>query len=80
MEVQYSIVDDIKIKPLSWFGHVERMPDNRLPKQILGWTPHCPRRRERPMLSWRDGINRAMRDRELGEESWLDRDQSRLGI
>ena len=30
MGVQYSVVDDIKTKQLRWFGHVQRMPDNRL--------------------------------------------------
>lgn len=53
---------------------------NRLRKQILRWTPYGRRQRGRPMLSWRECINRAMRDQELEEESWLDRDQWRLGI
>ena len=45
MGVQCSIVDDIKTKQLGWFGHVQRMPDNRLPKEILRWTPYGRRRR-----------------------------------
>ena len=46
----------------------------------------CERERERAVsythldVYKRQGINRAMRDRELEEESWLDRDQRRLGI
>ena len=59
---------------------VQRMSDNRLPKQILRWTPYGRRRRGRSRLSWREGINWEMRDRELEEESWLERDQWKLGI
>lgn len=39
MGVKQDIVDDIKIKQLKWYGHVQRMPEERLPKQILKWTP-----------------------------------------
>lgn len=37
MGVKQDIVDDIKIKQLKWY--VLRMPEERLPKQILKWIP-----------------------------------------
>ncbi|XP_043498441.1 uncharacterized protein LOC122525861 [Polistes fuscatus] len=35
MDVKHTIIDDIKTKQLRWFGHVQRMEDERLPKQVL---------------------------------------------
>lgn len=52
----------------------------RLPKQILRWTLHGRRRRGSPGLSWKLGSDRAMRERELREDIWNNREQWRLGI
>jgi hypothetical protein len=35
-------------KRLRWFGHIKRMPGNRLPLKILEWEPEGTRRREDP--------------------------------
>ena len=38
---------------LRWYGHVIRMPDKRLPKYLISWTPrHGKRSRGRPRKSW----------------------------
>jgi hypothetical protein len=34
-----NIVNYIKAQRLSWFGHVQRMPDNRTVKKIFNWKP-----------------------------------------
>jgi len=31
--------DIIEKKRLQWYGHVERMPEERLPKLIMEWIP-----------------------------------------
>ena len=38
---------------LCWFGQFTRMPDTRLPKHLLNWTPaHGRRSRGRPRKNW----------------------------
>jgi hypothetical protein len=39
MEVGKNILEVIKEKWLRCFGHVKRMPGNRLPLKILEWEP-----------------------------------------
>jgi capsule polysaccharide modification protein KpsS len=33
-----NIINHIKALRLSWFGHVQRMPDSRTVKKIFNWT------------------------------------------
>ena len=33
------IIDIIEKKRLQWYGHVKRMPEQRLPKFIMEWIP-----------------------------------------
>jgi hypothetical protein len=35
MKVARSLLDDIKTKQLRWYGHVQRMEEERLPKKKL---------------------------------------------
>jgi hypothetical protein len=48
MEVGKNILEVIEEKRLRWFGHVKRMPGNRLSLKILEWEPEGTRRRRRP--------------------------------
>jgi hypothetical protein len=34
-----NIINYIKAQRLSWFGHVQRMPDTRTIKKIFNWKP-----------------------------------------
>ena len=33
------IIDIIEKKRLQWYGHVKRMPEERIPKLIMEWVP-----------------------------------------
>jgi hypothetical protein len=33
------IIDIIEKKRLQWYGHIKRMPEERIPKFILEWVP-----------------------------------------
>jgi hypothetical protein len=48
MEVRKNILEVTEEKRLRWFGHVKRMPGNRLPLKVLEWGPEGTRRRGRP--------------------------------
>ena len=43
-----NIVNHIKAQRLSWFGHVQRMPDTRTVKKIFKWNPLTKRSQGRP--------------------------------
>ena len=43
--VTRSLLADIKIKQLQWYGHVQRMEEGRLPTEVMKWRP--PERRKR---------------------------------
>ena len=34
-----SLLDNIKTKQLQWYGHVQRMEEGRLPKEVTKWRP-----------------------------------------
>ena len=80
MEVGNVIVFDVMTKQLVWYGHVNRMTEERLPKKILDWVPPGRRRRGRPVKGWRQGVLHEMRECQLPEGLWEDRGLWRLGV
>ena len=51
-----NIVDYIKAQRLSWFGHIQRMPEARATEIIFKWNPLTTRPRGRPRYRWEDSI------------------------
>jgi hypothetical protein len=74
MEVRKNILEVTEVKRLRWFGHVKRMPGNRLPLKVLEWEPEGTRRRGRPKERW-IGVRRSMTNHGLTEEDTRDRDR-----
>jgi hypothetical protein len=48
--------DIIEKKRLQWYGHVKRMPEERIPKLILEWVPEERRKSGRPRKIWMEGF------------------------
>jgi hypothetical protein len=46
-----NIANHIKAQRLSWFGHVQRMPDTRTVKKIFKWNSLTKRSQGRPKYS-----------------------------
>jgi len=74
------IVKEIEQKQFTWYGHVQRMAEGRLPKMALKWMLKQKRARERQKKNWMEGIMKAMNERNLNAGQWEDRKQWSLGV
>jgi hypothetical protein len=73
MGVGKNILEVIEVKRLRWFGHIKRMPENRLLLKILEWEQQETRRRGRPKERWIDEVRRSMTNHGLTEDDTRDR-------
>ena len=80
MNVTRSLLDDFKSKQLQWYGHVQRMEEGRLPKEVMKLRSPGRRKRGRPKLTWAEGISGMMGEKGLMEEDWNDRSNWRKKI
>ena len=60
-----NIVNYIKAQRLSWFGHVQRMPDTRTDKKMFKWNPLTKRSQGRSKYLCVDTSNRTFGKRRL---------------
>jgi hypothetical protein len=70
-----NIVRHIKSKRLSWLGHVQRMPNERVAKTIYKWKSYATRPKGRPKLRWEDDARNDLR--KMGVKNWKQRAQER---
>lgn len=80
MDALETVVDRILQKGLTWYGHVNRMPEDRWPKQLFQWVPFERNKRGRPRKSWKKEMQDAMQERDLQEEAWNDREEWQKGV
>ena len=78
--LEETIIKEIEQNQLTWYGHVQRMAEERLPKIALKWMPKQKRARGRLKKNWMEGIKKAMNERNLNEGQWEDRKQWSLGV
>jgi hypothetical protein len=62
---------NIFLHRLRWFGHVQRMEENRIPKRILYMNLESTRPRGRPRNKWQDEVRENRRT--VGGEEWLEK-------
>jgi len=60
--------ETIRLNILRWFGHVQRMEENRIPKRVLYMNLGTVRLRGRPRNRWQDEVRED--GRIIGKEGW----------
>ena len=63
-----TITETIRLHTLRWFGHVQRMEENRIPKRVLYRNLETRRPRGRPRNRWLDEVRED--GRMVGREEW----------
>jgi hypothetical protein len=53
-----NIMEDIRIRRLEWAGHIIRMEEERIPKNVLNGNFHTTRPVGRPRTRWTDVVQR----------------------
>ena len=66
-----TIIETIRLNRLRWFGHVQTMEENRIPKRVLYMNFGITRLRGRPRNRWQDEVRRD--GRIVGGEGWQEK-------
>jgi len=78
--LEETIIKEIEQNQLTWYGHVQRMAEGKLPKIALKSMSKQNKARGRPKKNRMEGKKRAMNERNLNEGQWEDRKQWSLGV
>jgi hypothetical protein len=68
-------IDAIRLNRLRWFGHVQRMEENRIPKRVLYMNQGTIRLRGRSRNRWQDEMRED--GRIVGGEGWQEKVHNR---
>ena len=63
MNIKNSVIGYIRYKQLNWYGHLQRMDQERLPKRNLEWYPPGRRTKGRLRNTWMREVTTGMRER-----------------
>ena len=74
MNIENSVLDYKRHKQLNWYGHVQRMNQERLPRRILKWCPPGRRRKGRSPNPWMQEVITGIKGRGIGDLEWVDRE------
>jgi hypothetical protein len=69
------IIETVRLNRLRWFGRVQRMEENRIPKRVLYINLGTTRMRGRPRNRWQDEVTED--GRVAGGEEWQEKAHNR---
>jgi len=72
----WNIINYVKVQSLSWFGHINRMPETSIVRKICKWKPSTSRPVGRPKSQWEDDVRNDFRKMKL--RKWTEQVQDRL--
>ena len=72
-----NMMDIITERRLRWFGHVERMKEERIARKTMHWKPTGKRNRGRQKLTWREQVCQDLKKASLTWEEALDTTRDR---
>jgi hypothetical protein len=64
-----NIINYIKAQGLTWFGHLHRMPEERMVKRVYKWKPMLTRPLGRPKKRWEFHTHGSVHRRLLGRNT-----------
>ena len=67
--VRRELAARVDMNVLRWFGHVERMDNEQLPKKVMNAKVDGRNARGRPRFGWMDEVKRALNDRRMDVEA-----------
>jgi len=70
-----TIIETIRLNRLRWFGHLQRMEENRIPKRVLYMNLGTTRLRGRPRNRWQYEVRED--GRIVGGEGWREKVHNR---
>jgi len=70
-----TVIETVRLNRLCWFGHVQRMEENRISKRVLYMNLGTPRLRGRPRNRWQDEVRED--GRIVGGEGWQEKVHNR---
>ena len=75
--VRRELATKVDMNVLRWFGHVERMDNERLLKKVMNARVDGRSARGRPRIGWMDGVRRALNDRRMDVREASERARNR---
>ena len=71
-----NIINYVKAQRLSWFGNINRTPENSIVRKIYKWKPSASRPVGRPKCRWEEDVRNDLRKMKLIK--WVEQVQNRL--
>jgi hypothetical protein len=60
-----NIINYVKAERLSWFGHINRMPETSIVERIYKWKPFTGRPVGMPKSRWEDNVGNDLKKMQL---------------